>query len=347
MTPGVAMGRKSPLLTAALCTSLTVHLLGLSALAWWYVAYTPPERWAAIDRQKILIDAINSPRRPPAALPPKKRPPPPKMQTQKPSEALRDDSGEATGTGTANRSTPGEQPMLARQGYEQADLMRDNPDDSLIDPESLMPAAGGAAEGSVAKKQSVARAGQYTPDFVAESHAITDPDVATPKPAASHKGVGPLPVVEKSDPGAPVPAAAKATVVVAKADAKQTEVPKAVRGHRATASDTESVALAKETSATIRAGKVEGRHGLRVTWKNPSFGLASVHDGEVLGQFRVLIGAQVDTDGNVVNIQILQSSGSTNIDKDYENAAYEATFEPPKDQDGHPIAATWTITCID
>ena len=35
---------------------------------------------------------------------------------------LRDDSGEANGKGTANRSTPGERPMEARQGLEQANL---------------------------------------------------------------------------------------------------------------------------------------------------------------------------------------------------------------------------------
>jgi hypothetical protein len=346
------MRQRSLLFTFALCTSLTAHLLGLSALAWWYVAHTPPPRLAAIDREKLMIEAMNRPRDnpPPSRLPPpppahKKKPPPPKFQLQDPSQMPRDDSGEAAGKGTANRSTPGAHPMLAAKGYEQANLMRDNPDPLLLDPNSQMPAAAGAATGTNASKQSVAMAGHYTPDFVAESQAIADPNADASKPITAQKGVGPLPLTIADKDNLPAPNGEKKPAALATANARQTAVAKALRGRRAISSDADSVAFANANSDTFRDGRIEGRQGLRVSPKRVVFGDASSNDAEVMGGFRLVIGAWVDADGNVTDDVILQSSGSSNIDQDYKTSIYGWTFEPPKDKAGHPMATQWAITC--
>jgi TonB family protein len=342
------MGQRSPLLTFALCTSLTVHLLGLSALAWWYVAHTPPPKLAAIDREKLMIDAMNAPRsKPPPPPPPatKKKLPRPKFDPPQPSAMPKDDSGEALGKGTANRSTPGERPMQATKGYEQADLMRDAPDPLLLDPSSPEPAAAGAVVGGNGSKQSLAMTGHYTPDFVAESQAIADPNADAPKPISTRKGVGPLklPVAEKQN--VPIPSGEKKAAPKPAANARQTEVAKALKGRRAISSDADSVAFANANSTTFHDGRMEGRQGLRVSPKRVVFGDASTHDAEVMGGFRLVIGAWVDADGNVTDAVILQSSGSPNIDLDYQRSIYDWTFEPPKDKAGHPTATQWAITC--
>jgi hypothetical protein len=342
------MQKRSTLFTFCLCTSLTLHVLGLSALAWWYVAYTPPPKWAAIDREKLMIQAMSQPKTnrppPPPEQKKRKRPPLPKFEESTPQQAPKDDSGETNGKGTANRSTPGDRPMKANNGYEQADLMRDNPDPLQLDPNSLLPAAAGAQVGSNANRQSTASKGQYTPDFVAESKALTDPQSDPTKPITTHEGIGPLPVTPAEKDNAPAPSGTP-TPVVATANGRQNEVPQAIKGHRAVSGDTESVAFAKANSLVIHDGKVEGRQGLKVSTKIPIFGDASRHDAEIMENFHLVLGAQVDADGNVSDVIILHSSGSPNIDLDYQNCIFNWTFEPPKDKAGHPMAAQWAITC--
>jgi TonB family protein len=346
------MERRSTTFTVALCISLIVHMLGLSAMAWWFVAHTPPPKLAAIDRWKVLTAQLDKvpPRLPTAPPPPpprmKKKQPPPKFDQEKPQEMPRDDSGEANGTGTANRSTPGIKPMQAPKGYEQADLMRDLPDDAMIDPNSPLPAAAGEKVGTNARPKSSAQAGRYTPDFVAESLAPADPNADVSKPLAMEKGIGPMPLTMAAN--APVPSGSPQPVTkAAPANQSQLAVPQAIRGHHATSSDAESVAFAKAESVTLQAGKVEGRHGLKVTPRIPRLGLASEHDLDVLGELHMVIGALADADGNVIDVEILQSSGSPNIDRDYENSVYNWTFEAPKDKDGHPLENKWTINIVD
>lgn len=110
--------RSNPTLTFALCASLSLHALLVVLAAWWFVR--GPARFTTISHLPET--------RAPIIMPP---PPPPPQEnpTRQPTphpaaEPLRDDSGEQHTNGSANRSTPGEQPMQARQGLEQADLTR-------------------------------------------------------------------------------------------------------------------------------------------------------------------------------------------------------------------------------
>jgi TonB family protein len=119
-------------------------------------------------------------------------------------------------------------------------------------------------------------------------------------------------------------------------------VQKEIVGHRATVSDTESVPFAKADSVTFVAGKLEGRQGVRVRTTQPRYGDASIHDSEIIGDQPTVFGTTVDRDGNVIDVQILQSSGSTNIDQDRKNAVWNWILEPKRDTNGHLIC-TWVI----
>src|ERR1700761_8138079 len=156
------MSRKNPILTFSLCTSLVVHGAALCAMAWWLIEKTPLPDLPPLDRTQVLLDQMMAtppppppPPKPPAAA--KKPPPPlPKKEFEKPKEMPKDDSGEAHGTGTANRSTPGEQPMQANQGYEQADLMKEA---QKFADDAFLPASAGADQGNNATPQKSPKAG--------------------------------------------------------------------------------------------------------------------------------------------------------------------------------------------
>jgi len=138
-------------LTVALCVSLIAHGLGLSAMAWWYIQHNNHPKTPPIDRYLVMANRIYQEEKQstPPPLPPlppvAQKPPPPPItkKFEKPKEKLKDDSGEANGTGIANRSTDGDKPMQAEEGYEQADLMK--PADHFTD--AFLPASAGKSRG--------------------------------------------------------------------------------------------------------------------------------------------------------------------------------------------------------
>jgi outer membrane biosynthesis protein TonB len=250
---------------------------------------------------------------------------------------MKDDSGEANGTGTANRSTDGKRPMLANAGLEQADLMKEA--ERFIE-DAMLPASKGAARGNNAPAQKSANQGTPTNDPAAAAKTNSDQPA---HPADDHSGLGPLPVTtasaaQQSGTKNPQP----------KLPPSQTTTPKPVEqevpGHRATLSDTESIAFAKADNVTFRAGQVEGRQGLKVKSTMPRFGTASRIDLQDLGGLHLVLGVTVDADGTPQDVVVIQSSGSTNVDQDCKNEVYNHwTLEPKKDKDGHPIDLTWVI----
>jgi TonB family protein len=342
--------RRNPSLTVALCASLVAHGLALSGLAWWYIEHNPPPKLAAIDKSAVLLDQLAReeakslpppPAPPPPQSAPKPPPPPPAQKLNKPTPH-KDDSGEANGIGTANRSTPGDKPMEANSGYEQADLMRDAKDFADT---AFQPASDGQPQGNNAAPQKSPKAGSYSPDFVAETNVPSDPSVKAPATPAPVKGPGPYPKVP--EPQAMSVMASGTKVPVANVPLAQLPTPKPtqkeIRGHKATASDTESIAFASSNSTVFRAGRLEGRKGLKVKTTLPRFGLASEVDIQSLGGIRTVISARVDADGQVQDVQVVESSGSENIDQDCKTAVWNWTLEPEKDKDGHPTDLNWLI----
>jgi TonB family protein len=325
----LAMQRRNTTLTTALCASLTAHALVLWALCWWFVHYSPPPRLAALVRPDEAPIIITSPPKPPPPPPKptpadKPKPPPPPDFSKALKQPPHDDSGEAGGKGTANRSTPGDRPMQAAQNLlEQADLTRsakeDDPDKSKLD----MPAQAGAQT-----SDEIPVAPPPKPQFgVAQS---------TPTPA---KPIGSPPLIAIADPTKPG--------AVGMSDAKPTPpapAPKQINGHTAVASDTESIPFAKANSASFHDGKMESRDGRKVKTTRIQLGLAGEADAASLVDPTVVLGVTVDALGNVQNVIVLHSSGSNYIDLPCQRAVYNWWFEPSKDKEGHPLPDQWVVT---
>jgi TonB family protein len=339
----LAMQRRNTTLTIALCASLMVHALVLWVLMWWFVHSTPPPQLAALippdDAPIIIKTPPKPPPPPPPAQPKPKLPPPDFSKAHKPPP--RDDSGEANGTGTANRSTTGDKPMQAWQGtMEQADLTHSaKPPDDLDKSKLDMPA----------------QAGQQVGD---NSPAAPPPSpkfgVAQPTPTPS-KPAGSPPLIAMNDPTKPANSptigdAPQLTGAAGSPDTKPTPpaspkpTPKEIRGHTAISSDTDSIPFANANSAHFHDGKMEGRKGRKVRTTRIQFDLAAIADFPTLSDPTVVLGVTVDASGNVQDIIVLHSSGSADIDLPCQRAVYNWWFEPGKDKDGHPLPDQWVVT---
>ena len=333
--------RANPTLTFALCASLVVHALVLLSFLYWYVhrpttvlrVATAPDT----SRAAIIVDLPPPPPPPKSksqAEPPKPpKPEPPKQFQHTAPPPLRDDSGEANGVGTANRSSPGETPMQAQHGLEQAKLSRNPkqmPDDSATGLDTP-PAA--PRESPLANVPEPTAVGVPSNDAAAlpvpepEKHptliAVADPTQAALLP----------PKLPPKSP--PKPAAARPTVP------QPLKKPEAQPGR---ASDTDSMAFSKANNVTFRDGKVQGRQGRRVRTTHIAFGLAAEGDAASLADPRVVLGVTVDATGNVQNVIVLHSSGSDNIDSPVQTAVYNWWFEPLKDAAGKPQPDVWVVT---
>jgi hypothetical protein len=340
--------------TTALCVSLVAHGLGLSGLAWWFIAHNPPPKYPPLDKFAILVAALPKLEQTPPPKPDASKPPPPKPDSAKPPEPkkpkppepvkleqqpppLRDDSGEANGTGNANRSTDGRQKMQARADLlEQADLMKDA---VKFAEDVFLPSSKGESHANNVDQQRSPAAGTYAPDVASETKPNSNPAPKTPP----QKTPGPLPsnaVAATEAPSGtkdPVP-----NVPLAQSPTPK-PIQKEIRGHRATASDTESVAFASTDNNNFVSGRLDARRGVKVKWSEPRYGLASEHDYGVVGDAPTTFMVPIDADGNPEDVIVQQSSGSDNIDRDRKNAVWNSVFAA-KDKDGHPITQ-WVVTC--
>ena len=279
------MSRRNPILTFSLCASLIVHGLALSAVAWWVIEHTPAPKLAALDRSQILLEQMlkstppPQPRVPPAK---KSKPPEPKKTFEKPDQKLKDDSGETNGRGTANRSTAGLNPMQAREGPEQADLMKQA---DKFDDDAFLPASKGSQTGGNAASPKSPAAGVFSESLATHSKPPVDLKNTLAADLPVPRTPGNLPVAEIAKPTAATASGAKNPM--SNVPVSQVPTPKSVQkevvGHRATVSDSESMAPAAENHLVFRAGKVEGREGLKVKTSQPRYSDASVHDIEVIG----------------------------------------------------------------
>jgi hypothetical protein len=341
--------RNTHSLTVSLCVSLIVHGLGLSAIAWYFVMTTPPPKWAAIDRNQLLLQQLAAEMTPPPPLivPPKPKPkpkPPAPAEAMKLDNPAKDDSGEHDGVGKANRTNHGEPPMQARAGRDQADLM--NADATKFDPDLLNPASAGKGEDTTTASEKRSIAGQNAPQINPSLTGKDDKPQATVVALANSQSPTPVPVQVDAKNNSPKASgqASPASKQPTSAQPKTKSERKQVVGHKAEASDTESIAFAENHPAMFRAGRLEGRQGLKVKTTIPQLGFASRADARALPDVVAVLRAKVDVDGVVQDVEILQSSGSANIDEDIKLAILnEWNLEPRKDKDGNPDSLYWVI----
>lgn len=110
--------------------------------------------------------------------------------------------------------------------------------------------------------------------------------------------------------------------------------------------DSESDPFSMTGSAVFRAGRVDARFGRKVKTVRPRLELAGQYDLLSLPSPSVIMKVRADESGRVRNVEIVKSSGSSEVDQPCQLAMYEWWFEPPKDKAGKPQPAemTWTIS---
>jgi TonB family protein len=340
------MGRRNPILTFALCASMTAHTGLLMAAVWWYIQHTPLPNLAALPKPEeeepapILADPPPTNPQPKPLPPPPPPPPPPDDFTNATKEPLRDDSGETKGVGTANRSSPGDKPMQARQGYEQANLARNAKphEDDLSQLNDVPAQAGSPLGGDSPPAQTAFGVPQPSPVPAVSVGQPKQIAIADPTQAAVPQPVGDSNQQSGTTGSPDAPRDAK--------DPTPTNAtpPKQIKGISSVTSDTDSMPFAKANSVTFHNGKVEGRKGRIVKTTRIDFGLAGEADLFSYGDPRVVLGVRVDAGGDVQSVVVLRSSGSDNIDRPAVRSVYNWWFEPLKDKDGNPLADLWVVT---
>lgn len=322
--------------TIAFCASLTLHAFVVVTAVDLYAddrIYLP-----GFDRRQIVeanSDRILIP------LPP----PTPEAPEPEREEKL----GRADGTGSALDDSPGELPLIARQGPQNQALLSRDPQgpgqmhselsDSVLPPGSAgaasAPPAAPDASPAPREAQKAVEASIETPEERALPFGIgpvddkkadgsvdrpatpareAQPEVAAVEAAATPAAASPAPQDQSDQPGAPT----------APADP-------------APQSDTESDPFTVIGGAQFRPGGTKAQLGRAHRLTYPRIGMAGMVDGIQLGRARLVLQLTIDQAGNVKNATIVKSSGSDNIDQACRVTAYQWWFEPKTGKDGKPL----------
>jgi TonB family protein len=167
---------------------------------------------------------------------------------------------------------------------------------------------------------------------------------SSPQPIARNNPVAiPLEPLATLPPGPPAvalntPAPAESLVPASTAEPRPAEHP----GQRqppadpAPLTDVESDPFSKMGSATFHAGKLEARSGRRVKTVRPRLSLAAQYDLLALTDPNVILKVKIDSTGKVISVDILRSSGSSDVDLCCQQAMYQWWIQPLKNAAGQP-----------
>ncbi len=307
--------------------------------------------------------------------------------------------GEASGTGTAFRSSVGfDDPMLACQGNEDqpwlsrnpagAGRTGDEPSKSTAPPGQN--GAGGIAPAQlmrVVEKMDDAKANntpfgppaaELVPRVRPRAAAMTPPPSAPPRTVAISPTTPPPPLdnpdlqpialgpAKVPSPPATMPATRPAVVVamaaVAPAVAPRPPIepasktgdshasdpdknsappgrpgPPIAAADPAPESDAESDAFSRTGSVIFRAGKVLARCGRKVKTVRPHLDVKGVVNASTMDNPTVYMKIRVSEEGKVMDVAIVRSSGSNEIDVPVKNAVYLWQFDPVYGANGKPM----------
>lgn len=279
-------------LTIALCASLTAHALFSRALADRYVAANRQIYLAGFPGEVVTEDHLVQP----AVRPP----------------ALELDLGSPDGTGNALDTSPGEEPMQARQADENQALGRLDP------PGTNTPRhRSSALEESAAAQHVIAMSTPTIPFGVTSSSTDLD------GPAPKHQPPAPAPARPAA---APAPAPAQAHEAVASASGAP--------GEPAPQLDSESDAFSKEGSVKFQHGKTDVQFGRKHKLIRPRFDLAVQDDLLTMRlPVKLVLKLRLDADGNVAASDVEKSSGSKLLDHAVKVTSFKWWFEPKKSKD--------------
>jgi TonB family protein len=121
----------------------------------------------------------------------------------------------------------------------------------------------------------------------------------------------------------------------------------ASQGKPLPSSDFESFPITTIASQMVD-GRIEARGGRRMkTRREPDIGLAGWADLATMADPQVVLELKIDETGNVVDVQVLHTSGSDNVDLPCRRAAATWWMEPfidPKTGKPHPQIVDFTIS---
>jgi outer membrane biosynthesis protein TonB len=300
----------------------------------------------------------------PAPAPWPERPEPPEVP--EPPEAT-DSLGVSKSDGRATDSSPGEAPQLARLGDQEQALLSLDPagTQKTSDPQtppSAQPGTGGAFGNAGAKplvdriqemlrplepkevviglpnptqppepyqprRRPVAGAGDIEPAREPETERAAEQTIAVATPAPEPPAEAPAQPVDRTNPApSGAPGAAESA------------------GDPRPQAETESHAFSDEFNADFRRGKVVARDGRPHRIKAPPMGLSARYDAVGLTSATLVLKLRLDAQGNVVDVAILHSTGSSSIDQPWKVAAYTWWFEPKKAADENVAGETFPFT---
>ncbi len=345
------MNRRDVNFTIGVCLSLSLHLGFMTYSAYRYAHQNGHLYLAPIwNRENSVIVRLVDPK----------------------DLAVHDELGERNGKGIGSNAAEGEQPLRAPEADEdQASLTR-NPSAPLtavtpvplpepaaaptvaanapssVDPIPPTPFLPAPAKNSPLAPSPMAVAIVQTP---APSLVVPMPDITLPTPAPA---INPAPLAQpkqpRPDPIAVATAAAMPVPATPARSATPVDLRPAARASMpigATSSDSESDAFSKIGSAVFRNGKLETRMGRKViTRSRPQILVPGLLDTFGLANPTVVLKINIDSTGNVSNVNIFRSSGSNDLDQPCLRAVYDWWFEPARDTQGKaiPDAVEFSIT---
>ena len=281
-----------------------------------------------------------------------------------------DDLGSATGTGIGSNSSPGDQPLQAREAdVDQALLSRDptglshsgGPPAKITGP--IGDGAGGMPAVAVASPPA-----PPTPEPKPEEPKPQEP--RPPAPPVQVAAAIPLPQIPEApiqseskpkmteappappaQPAPPEPQVSKPAptpppatpVAVAKpqpnpGDGRMPGTPQPA-GEPLPQSESDSDPFSRiSANLKFRNGKLVERWGRLVKTTRPQVNIAGIIDAWTLNNPTVVLEVHISATGKVTDVKVAHSSGSNQIDQPTREAVYDWWFEPAKNRAGKPVA---------
>jgi TonB family protein len=253
--------------------------------------------------------------------------------------------GENGSTGTAIDSSPGNEPQVARSGFQdQPFLSRDPVGPGRVgDPptkSTALPGDGGAEESPAQPQAEAARPPTF--GVPPESDSMQKPFQA-PQVDQANDNSAPADVFKKSPPANPQELREPTFDQLAAPSAKPAVAsdgrpgpPTAADPAPLSESEIDPVSSANAMAMDLNRGATVARAGRKHRVTRPRLDIGAKADLTSLRTGSLVLKIRIDATGNVQHVSVIKSSGSSALDQICKVAAYEWWFEPLKDEPGQP-----------
>jgi TonB family protein len=265
--------------------------------------------------------------------------------------ALTDDPklrlGEPDASGTAIDASPGDEALLAPQGFQdQPFLSRDpigpgNVGEEPTDSQAI-PGDGSAAQPSPPVPQSDPVMGLPAEQIAMQPYEPPKEKIDAPKQEEDGLGaIQPAPPPQEASPAGPTaPPSPPQVASVGANPGPLTAADPAPRGE----SEIDPVSMVG--TLNLRRGSTEARSGRKHRVTRPQLNLAAKADLFSLRAGSLVLGLRIDSEGNVSHVKVLKTSGSEALDQTCKVAAYNWWFEPLTDKTGRRIADEFPFVIV-